>query len=151
MTRLPVVSGRKTLAALKRAGFRVYRVTGSHYHLIPAERIFPVVTVPYHTRDLSPGTLRAIIRQANMTVEEFARYLQPDGSIWALFVDQAHEGRGIGRALFRAACAALSASGYSAATLTTQEGSCADRFYRKAGWSVTGRSAKGELVFRADL
>ncbi len=30
-----------------------------------------------------------------------------DGSIWALFVDPAYEGRGIGRALFERACAVL--------------------------------------------
>ncbi len=75
MSRLPVIDSRRVLAALKRAGFRVHRVTGSHYHLIPEGRKFPLVTVPYHSGDMKPGTLRAIIRQAEMTVEEFIRHL----------------------------------------------------------------------------
>ena len=75
MSRLPVQDARWVLAALKRASFHVYRITGSHYHLIPEGRTYPLVTVPFHTGDLKPGTLRAIIRQAGMTVEEFRRFL----------------------------------------------------------------------------
>ena len=75
MSRLPAINARKALAALKRAGFRVYRITGSHYHLIPEGKTFPVVTVPFHAHDLKPGTLRSIIRQANMTVDEFVSHL----------------------------------------------------------------------------
>lgn len=75
MSRLPAVSSRRALAALHRAGFRIHRVTGSHYHLLPEGRMYPVVTVPFHTGDLKPGTLRAIIRQAGMSIEEFRGFL----------------------------------------------------------------------------
>jgi hypothetical protein len=60
---------------LPRSNERVSGLTGSHYHLIPEGKTFPIVTVPFHARDLKPGTLRAIIRQANMTVEEFISHL----------------------------------------------------------------------------
>jgi len=54
----------------------VDRIVGSHHilaHPLDASR---VVTVPCHAaRDLKPGTLRAIIRQAGMTVEEFNELL----------------------------------------------------------------------------
>jgi GNAT superfamily N-acetyltransferase len=72
-----------------------------------------------------------------------------DGTIWALFVDPTHERQGIGRALFQAACDTLRAAGHHVATLTTAPGSRAEGFYRAAGWTDVGRSAKGEVIFRS--
>jgi ribosomal protein S18 acetylase RimI-like enzyme len=74
-----------------------------------------------------------------------------DGSIWALFVDPRFERQGIGRALFAAACASLRDAGHRVATLSTEPGTRAERFYRAAGWTVVGRSPKGELVLRSAL
>ncbi len=74
-----------------------------------------------------------------------------DGSVWALFVDPAHEGRGIGRALFQAALGTLREAGHGTATLSTGPGTRAEQFYRKAGWTAIGHSAKGELVFQSAL
>jgi len=47
-------------------------VRGSHYFLRKAERN---VVIPYHAKDLKPGTLRAIIDQSGLTVEEFLALL----------------------------------------------------------------------------
>jgi GNAT superfamily N-acetyltransferase len=69
-----------------------------------------------------------------------------DGSIFALFVEQAYEGRGIGRALFERACRVLIDAGCGRMWLTTEPGTRAESFYRKAGWRVTG-SADDNLVF----
>ena len=74
-----------------------------------------------------------------------------DGSIWALFVDPANEGRGIGRALLALACDTVRFAGFDTATLNTEPGTRADRFYRLNGWVETGRSAKGEIVFQRRL
>jgi GNAT superfamily N-acetyltransferase len=74
-----------------------------------------------------------------------------DGTIWALFVDPSHERRGIGRALFEAACDTLRRAGHRTAMLTTDPGTRAERFYRAAGWKVVGNNTKGELIFRAVL
>ena len=71
-----------------------------------------------------------------------------DGAVSALFVAPGHEGKGIGRALLRAACDSLAAAGYNAATLSTDPGGQAERHYRAAGWTAIGRNAKGELVFQ---
>jgi len=71
---------------------------------------------------------------------------QRDGSIWALFVDPAYEGRGIGRALFERACAVLWQAGYTRLWLTTDRGTRAEAFYRTAGWQVT-ETRGNELVF----
>ena len=73
---LPVVSGRRVLRALQRAGFIVDRTAGSHHLLVHPEDSRRIVTVPVHgARDLKSGTLRAIIRQAGLTVEEFRALL----------------------------------------------------------------------------
>jgi len=73
------------------------------------------------------------------------------GWIWALFVRPEHEGRGIGRALFTAACDALIAAGFRALQLSTDPDTRAARFYRAAGWRETGRTPEGELIFAFDV
>lgn len=72
------------------------------------------------------------------------------GWIWALFVRPSDEGRGIGRALFAAACDGLLAAGFRRLTLSTDPDTRAARFYRAAGWRETGRTPEGELVFERD-
>ena len=74
-----------------------------------------------------------------------------DGTIWALFVDPGCERRGIGRALFEAACDTLRRAGHRTAMLTTDSGTRAEGFYRTAGWKVVGTSHRGELIFRSIL
>ena len=74
-----------------------------------------------------------------------------DGSIWALFVDPANEGRGIGRALLAHACGTVGGAGFDTITLNTEPGTRADRFYRLNGWVEIGRSVKGEVLFRRRL
>jgi GNAT superfamily N-acetyltransferase len=69
-----------------------------------------------------------------------------NGNIWALFVEQAYEGRGIGRALFECACNILDEAGCPRMWLTTWPGTRAERFYRQAGWQITGTD-DGNLVF----
>lgn len=70
MPRLPRVSGRKLLKALRKAGFRESHVRGSHHYLRHPDDN-RLVTIPVHgSRDLPTGTLRAILRQSDLTVEE---------------------------------------------------------------------------------
>lgn len=69
---LPAVNARQVLAALRRAGFVVDRISGSHHMLVHTTDSRRTVTVPFHgARSLRPGTLRNIVRQAGLTVEEF--------------------------------------------------------------------------------
>jgi GNAT superfamily N-acetyltransferase len=74
-----------------------------------------------------------------------------DGSIWALFVDPRFEGRGIGRALISAACNSVAAAGHRVATLSTEAGTRAERFYLRNGWRAKGHTERGELIFIKDL
>ena len=64
------------------------------------------------------------------------------GSIWALFVDPAHEGRGLARPLLALAAGWLFALGHAAVTLTTGAGTRADRFYARRGWQRMPLGAK---------
>lgn len=73
--RLPSLRPREVIRALERAGFVVVRTSGSHCRLIHQTDPARKVTVPYHNRDLKRGTLRAIIAQAGLTVEEFNELL----------------------------------------------------------------------------
>jgi predicted RNA binding protein YcfA (HicA-like mRNA interferase family) len=74
MTKLPVISGIECVRALTRAGFFVKRQEGSHI-ILRRDSPFAQVVVPDH-RELDRGTLRAILRQANITVEQFVELLK---------------------------------------------------------------------------
>jgi predicted RNA binding protein YcfA (HicA-like mRNA interferase family) len=74
--RLPVVNGKRVIQALIRSGFVVNRIVGSHHVLAYPGDPTRTVTIPVHAgRDLKPGTLRSIIRQTGLTVEEFIELL----------------------------------------------------------------------------
>jgi hypothetical protein len=49
------------------------------------------------------------------------------------------------------ACTTLRNAGYTIATLSTDAGTRAERFYRADGWTVTGKNTKGELIFEKRL
>ena len=74
MTRLPRVSGKEVVRALERAGFEVQRVRGSHTFLKhPDGR---VTSVPVHSREtIGPGLLRSILRDGEMDIEVFRKFL----------------------------------------------------------------------------
>lgn len=73
MPKLPVISGSEFVKALQRAGWRVDRQRGSHVVLLKAGHIASL-SVPQH-KELAPGTLRSLLRDAGMTVEELYRLL----------------------------------------------------------------------------
>jgi predicted RNA binding protein YcfA (HicA-like mRNA interferase family) len=68
MHKLPVLKPRQVIAALEKAGFRQVRQKGSH---IQFKRGNLLVIVPNHPGDLNPQVLRSILRQSQMTAEEF--------------------------------------------------------------------------------
>ena len=74
MNKLPVISGKKCVSALERAGFYLKRQSGSH-QIMRRDEPFCQVVVPNH-KILDRGTLRAIIRQAGLSVNEFLRLLK---------------------------------------------------------------------------
>ena len=73
MSKLPVISGRDLVRALRNVGFELDRRKGSHMILFRAEPT-TTLSVPDH-RELDRGTLRALLRQAAVTAEELSRLL----------------------------------------------------------------------------
>lgn len=73
MARLPVMSGAKVVRAFERAGWGQDRRRGSHIVMLKTGRNVSL-SVPQH-REVAPGTLRALIRAAGMTVDEFVALL----------------------------------------------------------------------------
>lgn len=73
------------------------------------------------------------------------------GSIWAVFVDPDHEGKGIGQALLSCACGSLQRAGYDSAELSTSPGTRAARFYNQAGWTENGHTDDGQIIFKRPL
>ncbi len=73
MSKLPQISGRECVRALVKAGFYVKRQRGSHI-ILRRDDPFAQLVVPAH-KTLDRGTLRAIIRQADLTVEQFLNLL----------------------------------------------------------------------------
>ena len=75
MARLPVISGDQFLMAVAPIGFQLDRTEGSHMILVgPAGRRVSV----RRDRELGRGFLRALIRDAGLTREEFVRLLTQD-------------------------------------------------------------------------
>ncbi|HXU09165.1 MAG TPA: type II toxin-antitoxin system HicA family toxin [Blastocatellia bacterium] len=70
MSELPRISGRDVVKALKKIGYEVDRQRGSHIVLRQTSHPHRRVTIPDH-REVSKGTLRAIIREVGLTVDEF--------------------------------------------------------------------------------
>ena len=73
--RLPAVRPREVVRALERAGWQAHRQRGSHLSM-KKEGSRHVVTVPMHQRDVPKGTLRGIIEDADLTVDEFIGLLR---------------------------------------------------------------------------
>jgi predicted RNA binding protein YcfA (HicA-like mRNA interferase family) len=72
MSRLPVCSGADAVKAFRQLGYEVDHQTGSHIILRHSSQ--RRLTVPNH-RGLAKGTLRALIREAGLTKEQFADLL----------------------------------------------------------------------------
>ena len=73
--KLPRIDYQQLIRALERVGFVRKRQKGSHLHMW-READKKRVTVPVHKGKTVPqGTLRAILRDADISVEEFLKLL----------------------------------------------------------------------------
>jgi len=71
MSKLPRVSGQECYKALLKAGFSFKRQHGSHI-ILRRDDPYAQVVVPDH-KELDSGTLRAILRQSEIGIEEFIK------------------------------------------------------------------------------
>jgi predicted RNA binding protein YcfA (HicA-like mRNA interferase family) len=73
MSKLPSISGKNCVKALQKVGFYLKRRESSHV-ILRRDHPFAQVVVPDH-QELAKGTLRAILRDVDLSVEEFIRLL----------------------------------------------------------------------------
>ena len=73
MSKLPQVSGSEVVQALQKLGFTVRRQHGSHI-IMRRDNPFAQTVVPNH-RQIDRGTLRAILRQTDLTGDDFIKLL----------------------------------------------------------------------------
>jgi predicted RNA binding protein YcfA (HicA-like mRNA interferase family) len=74
MPKLPIISGKGLIKAFAKIGYEIDHQTGSHIilrHKMPPHRR---LTIPNHS-EIARGTLRAIIRQAGLSRDEFFELL----------------------------------------------------------------------------
>ena len=74
MIKIPQVSGREIVKALKKIGYEIDHQTGSHIilrHFLPP---YKRVSVPDH-KEIAKGTLKSILRQTGLTNENFLKLL----------------------------------------------------------------------------
>lgn len=73
MTKLPRnIKAKQLIKALMKLGFREVGRRGSHVRLVHADGRWTQVAV--HPKPIPAGTLRAILRQAELTIEELQKY-----------------------------------------------------------------------------
>jgi len=73
--KLPVVSGKELIRVLEKLGYQAVRQKGSHvrlYHSTDTEK--SPLTVPLHD-ELAKGTLKQVMRDADLTVERLIELL----------------------------------------------------------------------------
>jgi len=75
MTKLPVLSGKELCRILRSIGYCIDHQTGSHIILRNENPPYRRLTVPNHN-EIAKGTLRSVIRQAGLTLEEFIELIR---------------------------------------------------------------------------
>mgnify|MGYP001568842611 CR=1 FL=1 len=75
MPKLPRTTARKVLSALLRAGFYVHHQAGGHINLRHEDKTHLHVVIPRHNKDLSLKTIRSIVSQTELNLEEFIKLL----------------------------------------------------------------------------
>ena len=73
MGRLSNISGKEAVKAFEKDGWEVIGQVGSHVVMVKAA-VRANLSIPQH-KELSLGTLRALIRNAGLTVDEFLNLL----------------------------------------------------------------------------
>jgi predicted RNA binding protein YcfA (HicA-like mRNA interferase family) len=73
MSKLPSISGKECVKALQKIGFYLKRRESSHV-ILRRDAPFAQVVVPDH-QALAKGTLRTILRDIDLSVEEFIKLL----------------------------------------------------------------------------
>mgnify|MGYP001224212706 FL=1 len=75
MDKLPVISGKQAIKVFEKAGWNVERRAKSRHIIMKKEGVPTTLSIPEHSV-LDRGLLRALIRDAYMSVKEFKKLLK---------------------------------------------------------------------------
>lgn len=73
--RLPALTPREVIAVFERRGFYIARINGSHHILKHPTDPGIRLTIAVHRKEFKPSTLRRIIKDSGMNVDEFLSLL----------------------------------------------------------------------------
>lgn len=90
---------------------------------------------------------RAWVCEVDGVIVGFSCGRTVQGDIWALFLRQAFEGRGIGNALMQLVEDWMFEQGQTEIWLVTSPGTRAERLYQRRGWSPRGMTKHGEAKY----
>lgn len=90
---------------------------------------------------------RSWVCEVDGKVAGFGCANKADAFIWALFVDPAFEGRGIGKRLLQEMNAYLFALGHDKITLSTGAATRADAFYAAQGWQRSKKEGDSDVYY----
>jgi predicted RNA binding protein YcfA (HicA-like mRNA interferase family) len=75
MPKLPRISSKKLISILLRLGFYVHHQRGSHIHLKHIKKPQLRIVIPANRETLAPKTLKSILAQAELTIEDIIKFL----------------------------------------------------------------------------
>jgi GNAT superfamily N-acetyltransferase len=90
---------------------------------------------------------RGWVSTAGEMITGFSIVSVRDHNVWALFVHPEQEGKGLGRPLHDIMLNWYFSQTEDTLWLSTEAGTRAEKFYRKAGWTESGLYGKGEIRF----
>jgi len=75
LPKIPPISPDKLVKILEKEGFKVIRQKGSHVIMINSRKTR--IVIPVHPgKDIKPGLIRAILREAGISREKFLKLLK---------------------------------------------------------------------------
>jgi GNAT superfamily N-acetyltransferase len=117
------------------------RTSVSENHLSVAQMAEIGITHDSIAAEMAEGQLGCWVALEGGEIAGFAMADRRDGSVFALFMDAAHEGKGHGSALLATCEAWLPQQGHAEAHLTTGRDTKALSFYLRRGWRETAEVA----------
>lgn len=107
----------------------------------------PTSLRPGDARWMLAGDGRGWVCEVDGSIVGFAMADRSGANVYALFVEPAYEGRGIGRILHDTMMDWFFTAGVKSVWLSTDPGTRAERLYRAAGWIFCGTMSNGEIRF----
>jgi predicted RNA binding protein YcfA (HicA-like mRNA interferase family) len=75
LPKIPPISPNKLVKILEKEGFKIIRQKGSHVIMINSRKTR--IVIPVHPgKDIKPGLIRAILREAGISREKFLKLLK---------------------------------------------------------------------------